>query len=207
VVEYTTRESRDEIDDRRPIEQDGKANLPKEMMMSTSVPEPLTPTNVGDHVIYAVAGGNHVRVLLDRRDTASALDVIEVLAQPGGGPPPHRHAFAEWFRVLEGELTFAEERDGAVRCTSTLGLGETVFVPPFTVHGTLNLSDAPARFEVIGQPGAMTGYFADAGVRVPDERTPPEREPPGPADLRDISQRWGIEFWTGPIDRSAPRRT
>ena len=111
---------------------------------------------------------------------------------------------AEWFRVLEGELTFAEERDGAVRCTSTLGPGETVFVPPFTVHGTLNLSDAPARFEVIGQPGAMTGYFADAGVRVPDERTPPEREPPGPTDLRDISQRWGIEFWTGPIDRSSP---
>jgi hypothetical protein len=24
------------------------------------------------------------------------------------------------------------------------------------VHGTLNLSDASARFEVVGQPGAMT---------------------------------------------------
>ena len=95
--------------------------------MSTTGPEPLTPTHVGDHVIYAVAGGNRVNVLLDRRGTASALDVIEVLAQPGGGPPPHRHAFAEWFRVLEGELTIAEERAGTVRCTSTLGPGETVF--------------------------------------------------------------------------------
>jgi quercetin dioxygenase-like cupin family protein len=174
------------------------------MPMSSAVPEPLTPTRVGSHVIYAVAGGNHVNVLLDRLQTASALDVIEVLAQPGGGPPPHRHAFAEWFRVLEGELTFEEERDGVVRCTSTLGPGETVFVPPFTVHGTLNLSNAPARFEVVGQPGAMTGYFADAGVQVPDERTPPEREPAGPADLREIAQRWGIEFWTGPIDRDPP---
>jgi quercetin dioxygenase-like cupin family protein len=174
------------------------------MLMSATAPEPLTSRNVADQVIYAVAGGNHVRVLLDRRDTASALDVIEVLAQPGGGPPPHRHAFAEWFRVLEGELTFSEERGGSVRCTSTLGPGETVFVPPFTVHGTLNLSAAPARFEVVGQPGAMTGYFADAGVQVPNERTPPEHEPPGPADLRDISQRWGIEFWTGPIDRTPP---
>src|ERR1700729_621325 len=136
------------------------------MMMSTSAPEPLTPTNGGHQLLYAFAGGTHVRVLLDRRDTASALDVIEVLAQPGGGPPPHRHAFAEWFRVIEGELTFAEERDGAVRCTSPLGPGETVFVPPFAVHGTLNLSNAPARFEVVGQPGAMTGYFADAGVPV-----------------------------------------
>jgi quercetin dioxygenase-like cupin family protein len=174
--------------------------------MSATTPGPLTPTRVGGHVIYAVAGGNHVSVLLDCRDTASALDVIQVLAQPGGGPPPHRHAFAEWFRVLEGELTFAEERDGTVRCTSRLGPGETVFVPPFTVHGTLNLSDAPARFEAVGQPGAMTGYFADAGIQVPEEGTPPEREPPGPADLREISQRWGIEFWTGPIDRTAPDR-
>lgn len=172
--------------------------------MSPAAPEPLTPTRVGSRVIYAVAGGNHVNVLLDRLQTASALDVIEVLAQPGGGPPPHRHAFAEWFRVLEGELTFEEERGGVVRCTSRLGPGETVFVPPFTVHGTVNLSSAPARFEVVGQPGAMTGYFADAGVRVPDERTPPGREPAGPADLREIAQRWGIEFWTGPIDRNAP---
>ncbi len=172
--------------------------------MSTAAPEPLTPTRVGDHVIYVVAGGNHVNVLLDRRDTASAFDVIEVLAQPGGGPPPHRHAFAEWFRVIEGELTFEEERDGVVRCTSTLGPGETVFVPPFAVHGTLNLSGAPARFEVVGQPGAMTGYFRDAGVPVPDERTPSEREPPGPADLGAISDRWGIQFWTGPIDRTPP---
>ena len=156
-------------------------------------------------MIYAVAGGNHVNVLLDRRATGSALDVIEVLAQPGGGPPPHRHAFAEWFRVLDGPLTFAEERDGVVRRTGTLGPGETVFVPPFTVHGTLNLSDAPARFEVVGQPGAMTGYFADAGVPVPDERTPPAaRAGRASAELHDIAQRWGIEFWTGPIDRSPP---
>jgi quercetin dioxygenase-like cupin family protein len=184
------------------IEQNGKPTSQRRSM-STAPPEPLTPTHVGDHVIYAVAGGNHVSVLLDRSETASGLDVIEVLAQPGGGPPPHRHAFAEWFRVLEGELTFAEERDGSVRCTSTLGPGETVFVSPWTVHGTLNLSDAPARFEVVGQPGAMTGYFREAGVQVPDERTPPEREPPGPADLRAISERWGIEFWAGPIDRTA----
>jgi oxalate decarboxylase/phosphoglucose isomerase-like protein (cupin superfamily) len=41
--------------------------------------------------------------------------------------------------VLEGELTLAEERDGTVVCTSTLAAGDTIFVPPWTVHGTLNL--------------------------------------------------------------------
>ncbi len=118
-------------------------------MLNASTPQPLTPTRVADRAVYAVAGGNHVTLLLDRGHTAAALDVIEVLAQPGGGPPPHRHAFAEWFRILEGQLTLAEERDGAVVCTSTLAAGDTIFVPPWTVHGTLNLSDAPARFEVV----------------------------------------------------------
>jgi quercetin dioxygenase-like cupin family protein len=169
------------------------------MLMSAAAPEPLTPTRVADRATYAVAGGNHVTLLLDRSNTAAALDVIEVLAQPGGGPPPHRHAFAEWFHVLEGQLTLAEERDGTVMCTSALAAGDTIFVPPWTVHGTLNLSDAPARFEVVGQPGAMTGYFLEAGVQVPDERTPPEHEPAGPTELREIAARWGIEFWTGPI--------
>ncbi len=31
-----------------------------------------------------------------------------------------------------------------------------MFVRPWTLHGTLNLSDAPARFQVIGAPSAMT---------------------------------------------------
>jgi hypothetical protein len=56
------------------------------------------------------------------------------------------------------------------------------------------------RFQVIGRPGAMTGYFAQAGVQVPDPLTPPASPPPGPAELRETSARWGIEFWTGPVD-------
>lgn len=47
----------------------------------------------------STAGGNHVTVELDREAAGGELDVIEVLARPGGGPLPHRHAFAEWFLV------------------------------------------------------------------------------------------------------------
>jgi hypothetical protein len=61
-------------------------------------------------------------------------------------------------------------------------------------------SDSPARFQVIGQPGAITEHFIDAGVRVPDERTLPDRQPRGPAELGEIATRWGIEFWTGPVE-------
>jgi quercetin dioxygenase-like cupin family protein len=164
---------------------------------------PLRPTSAAQQPVYAVAGGNHVTIELDRSVTAVSLDVIEVLAQPGGGPPPHSHAFGEWFLVREGELTLCEERDGTVRPTGTLTAGDSVWVAPWVVHGTLNLSDAPTRFQVIGKPGAMTGYFAEAGVRVADATTPPASEPPGPDQLREISARWGIKFWTGPVELGA----
>lgn len=163
-------------------------------------PTPVTPISPEQHALYAVAGGNHVAIELDRTVTGGSLDVIEVLAQPGGGPPPHSHAFAEWFLVREGELTLCEDRDGTVVVTATLCAGDSVWMPPWVVHGTLNLSDAPSRFQVIGQPGAMTGYFAQAGVEVPDDTTPPSTEPPGPSQLREISARWGIKFWSGPTD-------
>lgn len=74
----------------------------------------LTPIRAGQYPVYVVAGGNHVTLLLGRDVTAGALDVVDVLAQPGGGPPPHRHAFGEWFLVLAGELTICEDRDGTV---------------------------------------------------------------------------------------------
>jgi hypothetical protein len=48
--------------------------------------------------------------------------------------------------------------------------------------------------------GALTEHFIDAGVRVPDERTLPDRQPRGPAELGEIATRWGIEFWTGPVE-------
>jgi len=41
----------------------------------------------------------------------------------------------------------------------------------------------------------MTGYFAEAGVVVPDVLTAPSVEPPGPAELRALAERYGIRFW------------
>lgn len=97
-------------------------------------------------------------------------------------------------------MTICEERQGTVVCTHKLLAGDSVFMPPWAVHGTLNLADAPTRFEVVGQPGAMTGYFVEAGVLVPDDCTAPDRAPAGPAELVAIAAKWGIEFWAGPVD-------
>jgi quercetin dioxygenase-like cupin family protein len=164
---------------------------------------PVTPMSSAGRPVYAVAGGNHVTIALDQAVTGGNLDAIEVLAQPGGGPPPHSHAFGEWFLVQHGELTLCEVRDGTLVTTATLGPGDSAWIAPWVVHATLNLSTAPAVFQVIGQPGAMTGYFAQAGVRVPKPGTAPTTPPPGPEQLQEIAARWGVTFWTGPL--STPR--
>jgi quercetin dioxygenase-like cupin family protein len=143
--------------------------------------------------VYAVAGGNHVTIVLDREATAGAFDVTEVTALPGGGPPPHRHSFAEWFRVLEGELTLIEAYDGLAH-TRVLGAGDDAFVTPWTVHSTLNLGTETCRFEVTSAPGAMSGYVKEAGIPVADALTAPSRRPPGPDELREVGWRWGIQF-------------
>jgi hypothetical protein len=80
------------------------------------------------HPVYAVAGGNHVTIDLDRAVTGGSLDAIEVLALPGGGPPPHSHAFGEWFLVREGELTLCEVRNGTLVTTATLGPGGSAWI-------------------------------------------------------------------------------
>ena len=164
----------------------------------------LSPDRAGDHPVYVVAGGNHVTIELSRDESAGVFDVIEVLAQPGGGPPPHRHEFAEWFLVREGELTMSEERDGTVVCTAVLRAGDSVWVPPGVWHGTLNLTDTVTRFQAVGQPGVMSGYFVEAGVRVASSTAAPATAPPGPDQLAELPGRWGIEFWRGPVDATPP---
>ena len=150
---------------------------------------------------FRVADGRYVTVKLDRSETGGAIDVIEILADPGvDAPQPHRHAYGEWFRVLEGELTICEAVDGTIVPTTTLCAGDTVWIAPHTWHGTLNLFDEETRYEVITVPGTMTGALRQAGVKLgprPEEIT---TEMPDPEQLKRTAARWGIEFWDGPTD-------
>jgi quercetin dioxygenase-like cupin family protein len=168
---------------------------------SVPMAQPVRSSGAEEHAIYVVAGGNHVTIELDRTETGGVLDAIEVFARPGGGPPPHRHEFAEWFLVREGTLTICEERDGTVVPTREVAAGGSFWVPPWVVHGTLNLTEDDVRFQTVGQPGLMSGYFAEAGVKVADPGEAPEVTPSGPAEVGEIATRWGIEFWTGPVER------
>ncbi len=162
----------------------------------TLTPSPGMP-GIREPFICVVAGGNHVMIMVDARDTDGAFDVVQVTAQPGGGPPPHCHAFEEWFHVLEGTLTFTGAHDGQIVPVTTAGPGQVVVVPPGTWHGTVNNTDQPVRFTVVGRPGVMSTYFREAGVPVHSMTDPPATTPPGPDALRHIAEEHDIVFWPG----------
>ncbi|HTX09608.1 MAG TPA: cupin domain-containing protein [Solirubrobacteraceae bacterium] len=150
--------------------------------------------DVRNSPVYAVAGGNHVTIVVDARETGGEFDLIEVLAQTGGGPPPHRHAFAEWFHVLEGKLQILEPTAGRLRPIGSLEAGQSYFVAPWAAHTTRNLGSGSVRFLVAGRPGTMTSYFAEAGVPVSDPDTMPDIPPLGPEALAALAARYDIQF-------------
>ena len=53
-----------------------------------------------------------VEIVLGAADTGGVFDVVDALIEPGGSWAAHRHAFAEWFRVLDGELELLAPRAG-----------------------------------------------------------------------------------------------
>jgi quercetin dioxygenase-like cupin family protein len=115
----------------------------------------------------AVVGDTYT-VLLSGEQTAGRFAMIDMLIPPGGGPPPHRHAFEECFRVLEGslEVTF---RDGPpVR----LEAGDTANIPANAPHVFRNPGEGTARLLCTVAPSGLEQYFAEFGDPVPARTSP-----------------------------------
>ena len=78
--------------------------------------------------------------------TGYQFSVDEVTLKPGFGIPLHRHPFAEFFYVVEGQIDFAlmNER-GEVEWVGCAA-GESISVPPNAPHTFHNHSEQPAKF-------------------------------------------------------------
>jgi quercetin dioxygenase-like cupin family protein len=121
--------------------------------------------------------------------TGGSMTVVEVLAAPGGGPPPHVHADEDemWF-VLDGEFEILHG-DEALRLTA----GGFAFVPRGTLHRFENVGDRPARVLIVFTPGGFDGFFFEAGLPVVDGETPPALGPDEIERSRDAAARYGMD--------------
>ena len=76
------------------------------------------------------------------------------------GPPPHLHnSFKEAFLIVEGEMEFFV--NGEIK---VLKAGESVDIPPNTLHTFSNKSDQPCKWINIHSPKGFRDFFEQMGV-------------------------------------------
>ncbi len=81
------------------------------------------------------------------------------------GPPPHYHSgYSEVFLVIEGEMEFVVE--GEVK---TVRSGESVDLPPNTLHTFSNTSKQVCKWVNIHSPKGFLSFFEDVGVPEDEE--------------------------------------
>ena len=120
--------------------------------------------------------------------TAGEFCLIETINAPRKGPPLHRHAEAEVFRVIEGRYLY--EVDGHRFYAEA---GDVVSIPGGAAHGFVNVTDAPARQYILIAPALdavafFTGLAAAMQDGIPDRNA-----------LNAFGRQWGVEFLGPPL--------
>jgi mannose-6-phosphate isomerase-like protein (cupin superfamily) len=115
--------------------------------------------------------GVHVGFLANAEETLDAIGLVEYTAPPGFPGPPvhvHEHTWDAYF-VLEGTLAVRIGRDRL-----ELTPGDVAVVPPGTVHGLANPTDAPTHFLDVHAPGGFERYFRELAAAVDGGQRDPE---------------------------------
>jgi quercetin dioxygenase-like cupin family protein len=134
--------------------------------------------------------GDEVTVLLSGAQTGGAFTMVQVVTQPGGGPPPHWHTKEdEWFLVQEGRIELW--RDGV---WTEVPAGTAIFLPRGIKHTYRNCGDTPLRMIVHAAPAGFDVFFERIAEAF--------HQPGGPnmARIAEIAAEHGIFFVPPPGD-------
>lgn len=151
---------------------------------------PHVPAGAGE--TYNVIG-ELLTLKVTNAETGGAFTVVELVAQPGGGPPLHTHPSSESFTILEGEFEFT-----GLACSQPYSFravpGDTVFIPAAAPHAYKAVGETPGKTLLVLTPGTeMEQFFAEAGVRViPGESSP--TAPPDILTLLAVGRKHGLAF-------------
>lgn len=151
---------------------------------------PHVPAGTGE--TYNVIG-ELLTFKVTNAQTDGAFTVIELVAQPGGGPPLHTHPSSESFTIIEGEFEFSGLEDSepySFRATP----GDTVFIPGGAPHAYKAVGTAPGKTMLVLTPGTeMERFFTEAGVRMSEERPTDAASPDIPAMIA-VAEKHGMVF-------------
>jgi mannose-6-phosphate isomerase-like protein (cupin superfamily) len=143
-------------------------------------PNLRTAETAGGHVIENPLSGERITILPpDPRADGSVLDWQLVLAPGGQVPSSHAHPRQEEsFTVLEGRMRFR------IRGRRVMaGPGDTVRVPPGTVHHFANAGRQPARVAVRTRPALSMQELLETAAAMATEQHAAARRLPRPLDL------------------------
>ncbi len=99
-------------------------------------------------------------------DTLGDYDLMMAETPPQvQGPPPHLHNnFKESFLIIDGEMEFYI--NGVVK---NVKAGESVDIPPKTIHTFGNKSNSPCKWVNIHSPKGFRNFFDEMGIPAKNE--------------------------------------
>ncbi len=125
--------------------------------------------------------GETLRPLLTNA-MGSPIEIFDTRGPADAGPPPHTHAWDEFYVVLEGELEVCLDGEEP----QTLLKGSAVHIPAGTVHSYRNATD-DTHFLTIVTKGNADKFFHDVAQNV-------EMSPPDIPEVVRVGANHGIDF-------------
>jgi quercetin dioxygenase-like cupin family protein len=134
----------------------------------------------GGHVIENPLSGEQITIRRTAADTGGSVLEWELVLAPGGRvPASHAHPEQEeTFTVLAGQLRF---RVGPRRVIANPG--DTVRIPPGTVHHFANSGNQPARVSVRTSPALSMQELLETAAALAQDQHAAGRRLPRPVDL------------------------
>jgi quercetin dioxygenase-like cupin family protein len=166
-----------------------------------------------DRTVHTLAGrGPHhlmigsvaVSTMIGGAETSGEFSLVELVGAPGSGPGPHIDPWRESFYVLDGDLTFQVEQDGAAR-TIVARRGDAVSIPSGVGHAFRVSSAEPARYLIASSPAGIDAFFADAGEPIDAPIVPSETAPFDRERLRTAFAKYGLSPYRFPAEPAGAR--
>jgi quercetin dioxygenase-like cupin family protein len=137
--------------------------------------------------------GDHVTQKVGAAATGGAFCLAEIIAFPGGGPPPHiHHREDEMFYVLEGSWRFL--LGDAV--TPVVGPGHAIYLPKGIIHQFQNVGTTRGRFLAFAAPCGFEAFIRD--ISQPAQESDPTTPCPPAQESVDrcmsLAPAYGIEM-------------
>jgi quercetin dioxygenase-like cupin family protein len=157
-----------------------------------------------EHIIENPLSGEQITIRRTSTDTGGAVLEWELLLAPGGRvPSSHAHPEQEEvFTVLAGQMRF---RVGFRRVIANPG--DTVRIPPGTVHHFANPGRRPARVAVRTSPALSMQELLETAAALAQDQHAAGRRLPRPTDLalflRDFEREVRAPYLPAALVRAA----